>query len=143
MIPGMGRHPGVPETGIGSALPSSSVPRTAAILQPFPTPSPADLEALPAELRERFPQVIEDLRNGLIDQVPDAVLDQLPVSVVDRIPSDFLANGTNVTFAVALGAIAAISLLGFLYGLSKAAAKAATFFLLVGAIAATMLYTQF
>ena len=133
---------GVPETAPHRPLPSSTVHRVAALFQPFPTPNPSDLEALPGELRERFPQVVEDLRNGVIEEVPDAVLDQLPSSVVDRIPADFLANGTNVTFVIILAAIAAVSLLGFVYGVTKAAAKAAIFFLILGAAAGAFLYVQ-
>lgn len=112
------------------------------MVQPFPTPHPSELQALPAELRERFPGVVEDLRNGLIEDVPDRVLDQLPPSVVERIPAEFLANGTNVTFVIVLAAIAALSTLGFFYGVTKAATKAAAFFLIVGAIAAAFLYIE-
>jgi hypothetical protein len=101
-----------------------------------------DLEQLPAELRERFPEVVDDLRNGVIEEVPEAVLDQLPASVVDRIPEGLLASNINMTFVVVLAAIAGLCLMGFMYGVTKAAAKAAFFFLVLGAIAAIVLYTQ-
>lgn len=102
-----------------------------------------DIEQLPAELRERFPDVVEDLRNGVIEEVPDAVLDQLPTSVVDRIPEGLLASQINMTFVILLGVIAAVAVLGFLWGVSKAAMKAAAFFLVVAAIAAIVLFVQF
>lgn len=104
---------------------------------------PTDLEALPDELREQFPDIVQDLRDGVIEEVPDAVLDQLPTSVVDRIPESLLASGVNTTFVVILAAIAGLALLGFFYGMAKAAAKAAMFFLVVGAIAGFVLYAQY
>lgn len=103
---------------------------------------PNDIEALPQELRDRFPDVVNDLRSGVIEEVPDSVLDQLPASVVGRIPEGLLASGVNTTFVIVLAAIAAIALLGFFYGMAKAAAKAAMFFLVVGAVAGFLLYTQ-
>ena len=101
------------------------------------------IDQLPNELRERFPQVVEDLRTGVIEEVPDTVLDQLPANVVDAIPAGLLASDVNVTFVAILAAIAAVSVLGFLYGVSKAAVKAAGFFLIIGAAAAIFLYGQF
>ena len=103
---------------------------------------PVEVENLPVELRERFPEVVEDLRNGVIDDVPDRVLDQLPPSVVDRIPESLLASDVDMTFVIILVAIAALSLLGFLYGMAKAATKAALFFLVMGAVAGVLLYAQ-
>jgi len=104
--------------------------------------SQAELESLPAELRERYPDVVNDLRTGLIDEVPGAVLDQLPPSVVDRIPESLLASGVNMTFVVIVGVIGALALAGFMYGVTKAAVKAAVFFLVVAAIAGAVLYAQ-
>ena len=104
---------------------------------------PVDIEDLPPELRERFPDVVEDLRTGAIEEIPDRVLDQLPESVVDRIPESLLASDLNTTFVFILVAIAAFALLGFTYGVMRAATKAALFFLLLGGIAAVALYGQF
>jgi len=101
------------------------------------------IDDLPPELRERFPQVVEDLRNGAIEEVPDRVLDQLPPSVVDRIPEGLLASDINTTFVFILVAIAAFALLGFFWGVTRAAIKAVLFFLVVGAIAGVLLYGQF
>lgn len=104
---------------------------------------PNEIEALPQELRERFPDVVADLRQGVIDDVPASVLDQLPPGVVDRIPDSLIASSVNTTFVIILAAIAGIALLGFFYGMAKAAAKAAMFFLVVGAIAGFLLYAQY
>ena len=104
---------------------------------------PEDIEALPDELRERFPEVVNDLRDGVIEEVPDAVLSQLPDSVVNRIPADLLASGVNTTFVIVLAAVAALAVLGFFYGMAKAAVKAAMFFLVVGGIAGVLLYAQY
>ena len=104
---------------------------------------PVNIDDLPAELRERFPEIVDDLRNGVIDEVPDRVLDQLPESVVDRIPESLLASSVNTTFVIILAAIAVIALAGFGYGITKAAVKAAMFFLVVGAIAGVVLYAQY
>ncbi len=102
----------------------------------------SELDRLPTEFQEQFPDVVEDLRNGVIDEVPDRVLDQLPDSVVDRIPDGLLASNVSTTFVIILVAIAAVALLGFGYGITKAAAKAAMFFLVVGGIAGVLLYAQ-
>jgi len=104
---------------------------------------PSEIEALPVELRERFPDVVNDLRDGVIQDIPDAVLNQLPSSVVDRIPDGLLASSVDTTFVIVLAAIAGIALLGFFYGMTKAAAKAAMFFLVIGGIAGFMLYAQY
>ncbi len=104
---------------------------------------PEQIESLPEELQARFPDVVEDLRNGAIEEIPDAVLNQLPESVVDRIPESLLASSVNTTFVIILAAIAGLALLGFFYGMAKAAAKAAMFFLVVGAIAGFLLYAQY
>ena len=103
---------------------------------------PSEIEALPEELRTGFPQVVNDLREGVIQEVPEAVLSQLPQSVVDRIPESLLASNMNTTFVLVLAIIAGVALLGFFYGMAKAAAKAAVFFLVVGAIAGFLLYAQ-
>lgn len=103
---------------------------------------PIEIENLPQEVREQFPEVVDDLRNGVIEEVPDRVLDQLPESVVDRIPDSLLANDLNMTFVIILAAIAGLALLGFVYGVTKAASKAALFFLVMGAVAAVLLYAQ-
>jgi hypothetical protein len=103
---------------------------------------PVEVENLPQEIRERFPEVVEDLRNGVIDDVPERVLDQLPPSVVDRIPEGLLASDIDTTFVIILVALAAVSFLGFGWGMVKAATKAALFFLVIGAVAAVLLYAQ-
>jgi len=74
---------------------------------------PNEIEKLPAELRERFPDIVNDLRDGVIQEVPDAVLDQLPDSVVSRIPDSLLASGVNMTFVIILAAVAAVAAMGF------------------------------
>ncbi len=104
---------------------------------------PNEIEALPQELRERFPEVVSALREGVIEEVPDAVLNQLPNSVVDRIPEGLLASSVNTTFVVILAVIAAVALLGFFFGMAKVAAKAAMFFLAIGAVASFLLYAQY
>lgn len=104
---------------------------------------PEEVERLPDELRERFPEVVRDLRDGAIEDIPDSVLSQLPDSVVARIPESLIASDVNTTFVIVLAAIAGIALLGFFYGMAKAAVKAAVFFLVVGAIAGFLLYAQY
>lgn len=102
-----------------------------------------DIEDLPQELRDRFPDTVEDLRTGAIEEIPDAVLDQLPTSVVDRIPDALLISEVNTTFVIILGVIAAIALAGFLWGITKAAIKAAVFFAVLALAAAVFMYAQF
>jgi len=104
---------------------------------------PADIESLPDEIREQFPEVVDQLREGGIDEVPDRVLNALPPNVVDRIPESLLASSVNTTFVIILAAIAAVCLLGFFYGLTKAAIKAAMFFLVLSGIAGVVLYAQY
>ncbi len=104
---------------------------------------PNQIEALPDELRQRFPDVVNDLREGAIDEIPESVLNQLPASVVDRIPESLIASNVNTTFVIVLAVIAGLALLGFFYGMAKSAAKAAIFFLVVGAVAGYLLYAQY
>lgn len=103
----------------------------------------SEIEQIPDEVRERFPGVVQDLREGAIDNIPDSVLSQLPDSVVARIPESLIASDVNTTFVIVLAAIAGIALLGFFYGMAKAAVKAAVFFLVVGAVAGFLLYAQY
>lgn len=103
----------------------------------------ADVELIPQELRDRFPEVVEDLRAGLIDEIPDRVIEQLPPSVVDRIPQSLLESDVNTTLVIVLVAIAGLALAGFAWGVLRAGVKAALFFLLVGSVAALFLYWQF
>lgn len=100
------------------------------------------IEQLPAELRDRFPDVVNDLRSGAIEEVPEAVLNQLPTNVVDRIPESLLGSDVNMTFVIVLVAIAVLCLAGFLWGVSKAAIKAALFFAVAAAVAGVVLYVQ-
>lgn len=108
----------------------------------FTQADPVDLEALPQEFRDQYPQIVEDLRTGVLDEIPDNIFDQLSASVADRIPDSLVANSIDPTFALVLGAIAIVSFIGFGYGVAKAATKAAIFFLLLGAAAGAVLYYQ-
>lgn len=101
-----------------------------------------DIEALPEEVRERFPEEVERLRTGATDKISEEVIDALPPDVVDAIPESLLASSTNTTFVVILVAIGALALLGFGWGVMRAAMKAALFFLLMAAIAFAILYFQ-
>lgn len=88
------------------------------------------------------PEVVEDLPPGIIDQIrdegletlPDNIVDQLPDSVVDKIPSEFLdAATTNPVFTALLVIVGILAVVGFFYGVTKSAFKAAMFFGLVAA----------
>lgn len=101
-----------------------------------------DIEALPQELRDRFPDEVEKLRTGATDKISEEVINALPTDVVDRIPESLLASGVSTTFVVILAVIAAIALAGFVWGVIRAAMKAALFFLLLAIIAGLVLYWQ-
>lgn len=101
-----------------------------------------DIEALPQELRDRFPEEVDKLRTGATDKISEEVIDALPPDVVDRIPESLLASGVSTTFIVILAVIAGVALLGFIWGVVRAAMKAALFFLVLAVIAGLVLYWQ-
>lgn len=105
-------------------------------------PLDIDIESLPQELKDRFPEEVERLRTGATDKISEEVVNALPPDVVDRIPESLLASGVSTTFVVILAIIAGVALLGFLWGVVRAAMKAAVFFLILAIIAGLVLYWQ-
>lgn len=101
-----------------------------------------DIESLPQEVLDRFPEEVEKLRTGATDKISEEVIDALPADVVDRIPESLLASGVSTTFIVVLAIIAGLALMGFLWGVMRAAIKAAVFFLILAVIAGLVLYWQ-
>jgi hypothetical protein len=93
------------------------------------------LDQIPQEvLDELDPSIVQDLAEGVIDKIPQEVIDQLPEGVVDQIPDGLLeAVGADPVLAGILIAIGGLALLGFVYGMVKAAWKAAFFAGLLGA----------
>ncbi len=90
----------------------------------------------PDVLEELDPSVVQDLAEGVIDKIPQEVIDRLPDTVVDRIPDGLLeAAGANPVLAGLLIAIGGLSIAGFVYGIVKAAWKAAFFAGIMGAAA--------
>lgn len=102
------------------------------------------LDAIPpevlSELLEREPEVIDDLRNGRLDEIPDNVVDRLPTDLVDQIPSDLIASVNPALLAIVAG-VALLALAGFFYGVVKAAMKAALFFAVVAIVAGYLFFT--
>ncbi len=85
------------------------------------------LQSLPADIRSQ----IED---GAIDRLPQDVVESLPASVQDRIPDGLVAAaGDNALLTLVLLAAGILGALGFLYGVTKSAFKAAAFFAVVSA----------
>ena len=95
------------------------------------------LDDLPQDVIDQLPtDVVQDLAEGVIEKIPDEVVDRLPESVADKIPDGLLeAVGANPVLAGLLIAIGGLALLGFVYGIMKAAWKAAFFAGILGAAA--------
>lgn len=91
------------------------------------------VDDLPPDVVEDLDQSVIDQLEGL-DQIPDSLKDQIPDSVLDRIPDEFLdfASGNPALTAV-LAVVGVIAVLGFFWGVTKSAFKAAFFFAVVAA----------
>jgi hypothetical protein len=95
------------------------------------------VDELPTEVLDQLdPDVVQDLTEGVIDKIPQEVVDRLPEGVADLIPDNLLeAAGADPVLAGLLIAIGGLALLGFVYGIVKAAWKAAFFAGILGAAA--------
>jgi len=93
-----------------------------------------------AELEAREPDIVAGLRDGSLEEIPQSVVDALPQGLKARVPTDLIA-GTSGTFIAILIIVGVLAIAGFLYGMMKAAIKAALFFGVVAAIAFFLLFT--
>ena len=95
------------------------------------------LDDLPQDVIDQLPtDVVQDIAEGAIEKIPQEVVDRLPDSVADRIPDGLLeAVGADPVLAGLLIAIGGLALVGFVYGIVKAAWKAAFFAGILGAAA--------
>lgn len=95
------------------------------------------IDQIPPDVLDRLPDdVVEDLREGIIDRIPDDVVEGLPDAVTDRIPSDLLdAASANSTLTAILIGIGVLAVVIFVWGVVKAAYKAAFFAAVVGGAA--------
>lgn len=95
------------------------------------------LDRLPDAVVDGLPSgIVDGLQDGTLDKIPEDVVDALPAGLQDAIPEsaiDFAS--TNPQFTAILIAVGVISVLGFGYGVSKAAMKASMFFAILGAVA--------
>lgn len=79
------------------------------------------------------PDLLEDLRNGVIDKLPESALDCVPPQVRDDIPDELIELATaNPELTLAAVVIAVVATLVFLYKLAKRAFVVA---LVAGAVA--------
>ncbi len=83
------------------------------------------IEDLPPDVVSKLPpQVVDQIRKGLLDKIPNDVVSQLPASLQDKIPSGLLeAASSNPTFQKVLLVIGVLALIGFVIGLLKSAIK--------------------
>ncbi len=99
------------------------------------------LDDLPPDVVEDLPQSVIDQLEGL-DQIPDSLKDQIPDAVLDRIPSEFLDfASSNPLLTTILAIVGVVAVMGFFWGVSKSAFKAAFFFGVVAAGAWFLLFT--
>lgn len=79
-------------------------------------------EELPEGLDCVDPDLLADLRNGVIDKLPESALDCLPPNVRDDIPPGLIDFATaNPELALAAVVVAVVATLVFLYKLAKRA----------------------
>jgi len=102
------------------------------------------LDKLPDDIEAQLPRdVIEGLRNGSLTEIPDDVVSGLPQNLQDRIPESLIETAAaNSTLLMILGVVAALSVVGFVYGVVKSAMKAAVFFAIIAAVAIFFLVLQ-
>lgn len=117
----------------------------------FQSDSESPVDQLPDEVLDRVPQdILDGLRDGTLDEIPGEFIEDLPNDIIDALPEELktfipdslLAGGASTTFVIVMGAIAALSVLGFLWGVAKSAMKAALFFALVAVVAGVVLFAR-
>ncbi len=75
------------------------------------------------------PDLLERLRNGVVDKLPERALDCLPADVRDQVPDELIGFATNnPELALVAVPIAVVTSLVFLYKLMKRAFIVALFF---------------
>jgi hypothetical protein len=86
------------------------------------------LDELPPDVVEDLdPSVIEQLEG--LDRIPDSLKDQIPDAVLDRIPDQFLDfASSNPLFTAVLVIVGIVAGIGFFWGVTRSAFKAAFFF---------------
>ena len=95
------------------------------------------LDQLPEAVVNQLPtDILEGLQNGTLDKIPEDVVDALPAGLQDAIPEGAINfASTNPQFTAILITVGVLSVIGFGYGVSKAAMKASMFFAILGAVA--------
>lgn len=83
------------------------------------------IEDLPPDVVNKLPaDVVDQIKNGLLDKIPDDVVSQLPASIQDKIPAGLMeAASSNPAFQKVLLAIGVLALIGFVVGLLRSAIK--------------------
>lgn len=99
------------------------------------------VEDIPDDLVDDIPpDVLEKLRDGVIDRIPEDVVEDLKArfgeNVVDRLPPDLVQFATdNPTLAAIFAIIGVLAIIGFIWGVVKSALKVAIFWGAVAALA--------
>ncbi len=95
------------------------------------------IDQLPDAVVDGLPaDIVDGLQDGTLDKIPEDVFDALPANLQDRTPEGLIDfASTNPKFTAILIVVGVLSVIGFGYGVSKAAMKASMFFAIVGAVA--------
>ena len=84
-----------------------------------------DVEELPPDVVDSLPaDVVQKLRDGVLDAIPDDIVDSLPMSIQDKIPDGMLETASsNPIFTNVLLVIGVLAVIGFIFGVVKSAVK--------------------
>ena len=96
-----------------------------------------ELDDLPPEVVEELPtDVVDQIKDGLLDKRPEDVVSELPQSIQDRIPEGLLeVASSNPTFTRVLLIIGILAVVGFVFGVIKSAVKWMLYSAILGVVA--------
>lgn len=103
-----------------------------------------ELEDLPPEVVGELPaDVVDQIKDGLLDKIPEDVVSDLPASIQDKIPEGLLeAASSNPTFTKVLLAIGVLAVIGFVFGVIKSAVKWMMYSAIIGVAAWYFFFQQ-
>ena len=84
-----------------------------------------EIEDLPPEVVNELPSdVVDQIKDGLLDKLPEDVVADLPATIQDKIPEGLLeAASSNPGLTRVLLVIGVLAVIGFVFGVIKSAVK--------------------
>ena len=103
-----------------------------------------EIEDLPPEVVDELPSdVVEQIKDGLLDKLPEDVVSELPTSIQDKIPEGLLdAASSNPTLTMILLVVGILAVIGFVFGVIKSAVKLMLYSAIAGVAAWYFFFQQ-